>query len=345
MTSAFRRKHLLGIIPFLLASFTARAEADGGTIHTTTCGTDMTGALVMNPVASKVGVLYSQKRGMATGDAGYPISPDDFAVVRNLSKWVKDSVGSIVEAPANFPAFEWGVGATCPYLLVEAEATSEISNGRFLQDVDPTGPPANWGSVTITGTLAYSAGSNAYWNKIRMVTTVQRTALHHNFVFTPGNDYIMSVYINVISNTDARLDNIIISRGGAENNYLLDGVITPKNTVAPLGRHLLQFTIEQANVGGIDYLRVGNGVLGDCTADIEFEMFQLETGLVASSFIATTAPGGALTRPADVITVTVPAGVTEVIETVNEVVLAPKVVTPGTTYTIPAGRVSRIEMN
>lgn len=60
MASAFRRKHLLGIIPFLFASFTTRVEADGGTIHTTTCGTGTTEDFVMNPVASKAGVLYSQ---------------------------------------------------------------------------------------------------------------------------------------------------------------------------------------------------------------------------------------------------------------------------------------------
>ena len=63
----------------------------------------------------------------------------------------------------------------------------------------------------------------------------------------------------------------------------------------------------------------------------------------ATSYIPTT--GATATRLEDVITVTVPTGLTELIETIDGVELAPQVVVPATTYQIPEGNINSIKMN
>ena len=61
-----------------------------------------------------------------------------------------------------------------------------------------------------------------------------------------------------------------------------------------------------------------------------------------SSYIETN--GVAETRAEDIINVTVPVGATQVIETINNIEIAPQAITPGNTYEIPKGKISRIKM-
>ena len=344
----------------LISNLFQRATADGGVLGSSIgcidaaySSADNSSLLTMVPAFGKAGKLFS----IIPEDGG-----GDFAVVRNTTASYVGQGGLIRFAAANEPRFDWTNG--CPVLLDEDAATNlllhsnDFNNAVWIKSLT-LGISSGQQSPTVAGNegwtltdsdplsalqafqiFTFTGNDVCYSIRVRKTTgtptsyPVFQLAAYTDSTFFNANDFIFNTTtgsfvaasippVPQFSNPFARSKSLNsdwweIEIGGTKTNGTTGYVI-----VFPAASSN-GTTFSEAATGSATYY--GN---------------QLEFALSASSYIPTTT--AAATRNADVITITPPAGTSEIVTTFEDGTTQVVTSIPGT-FTIPNGRVAKVIM-
>ena len=279
-----------------------------------------TPSLLMIPSVFKSGALASVLPSDGTGD--FTVSRPSVATRVNVD-------GIIETMAADVPRIDYSDGG-CPVLLTEPQSTNLMlesepiakensSNNVVFESFDWSGQPFT-NCVKFDGTT-----SNHYGGNVLTSTEYTLSAFFkmddgsEPMVATTGGDTTGDVLF-VIGNAFA--SPTYAKKVSLGNNIWKVSVTGTSSEVNPNnnGFRILSNSGKGFRVVGID-LKIGN----DLTSYIKTE-------------------GTTVTCLADVITVTPPAGVTEIIETIDGVEQTPITTIPAT-YTVPVGNINSIEMN
>lgn len=334
----------------LISNLFQRATADGGVLGSSVAcidaaysSADNSSLLTMVPAFGKAGKLYSIIPESGAGD---------FAVVRGTTASYVGQDGLIRFAANNEPRFDWTNG--CPALLVEPAATNLILRSNEFSN-------AYWSKVfttVVTGEQDPEGLTTAFALRETAVTNIHGMELTAGFSVTSGTTYSFSIFAK-----DAgrffQFSTSLVGFGaniGAEID-LTNGTVTQtfggaSPIVQPFanGYYRISFaaTATSTTTANIfNYLApTSGGVLvpsyaGNTLLGVDIYGMQIEAGSVATSYIPTVA--ATATRNADVITVTPPAGTSEIVTTFEDGTTQVVTSIPGT-FTIPNGRVAKVEM-
>ena len=295
----------------IIEAYSNRVIADGGTIEALACVEAIVSGFITNPILA---MIPSGEKSTKL----YSVFPDDgtgdFTIVTS-QKYVTGSTGLLELVPANTPAFDYSDGSGCPALLVEDVSTNlafyseDFSNAWWTKQA----------SVTLTTGFLAPDGTNTA-TKVTGVIGV-------SYVLSPGG-----------------------LTSGISNKYIWakttvgTGVIhLGSNTSQPLAQFTVTNEWQRFNVSSFntDIYAVDFRNAGTTLSEIIVWGTQLEQSPTNSSYIYTA--GTAVTRAADIETVTTPAGVTSITETIGGVEQTPITVIPAT-YQIPNGLINKIIM-
>jgi hypothetical protein len=267
----------------------------------------MNPSLALLPCAYDAGKLYSVLPDTGAGD---------FTVSRNGTATFLGSNGLIQTAQANEPRLEFNTDGSFRGVLVEPAATNLLLRSQEFEN-------QSWIAINTTVTQNIFIAPNGTLTADRISISDATSRVSQTLSLGAGT-FTFSVYIYSGVSFTLRL---VAS---------VDGANVSRNITVSAGqwtRFAQTFTsttsLSNVQIRGI----VSNG-------DIFIWGAQLELGSVATSYIPTVA--STVTRPADLITVTVPSGVTEIKETVNGVETT--ITSIPTTYQLPNGNISRVLM-
>ena len=283
--------------------------ADGGTFVENGLPTISQDAkLVLTPNAYKAGKLYSAVPNDGTGD---------FTVDRNSTATYIGQDGLIKTALANVPRIDWTTGV--PVILRGLQRTNlieyseDFSNAAYVTKINP-----------IYNILDHEGGFTAI--NVTSDTANQNVFRHDNIVIDDGLIYTSSVYVKRVTGSGTILMANIL-------NIIVD--ITSQ-------------VLDDGKYHKVEVIRLSNRtdaffyILLDTIGDsIDICFCQLEQGSTASSYIPTN--GTTVTRLADNISVTTPAGVTSITETIDGVEQTPITTIPAT-YSLPVGNINKVKM-
>jgi uncharacterized protein involved in tolerance to divalent cations len=280
----------------------------------------------------------------------------DFDVVRATTAWYRDSDGLFKEASANVPRFQFNTDGSFAGLLVEPQRTNLVLRSQEFDD-------AYWTKESFTEITSNAAASpDGTMNADKYFVTSGETGFNRiNRLFTGltiGESLTFSIYVKADG-----------------YGFFLVRLVNFLSTSVNVGVNLINKVVTFADSGltvnlfdeGNDWLRIQiTGVLNDTTPRIFFRgqptatidnsigqftgdgtsgvfiwQAQLEQGTEATSIIPTTS--AAVTRNEDVIDVTTPAGVTEIVETFSDGSTNTETTIPAT-YQIPNGEIKSIVM-
>ena len=325
----------------LYYTFKNRVLADGGTFVENELPTiNQDASLVLTPNAYKAGKLYSAVPNDGTGD---------FTVDRNSTATYIGQDGLIKTALANVPRFDWSTGEAA--LLVEPQRINLIT---YSEDF-----------------------SNVYWNKSGLIsenkelttptglgiatlltenTGVAQHRIIKSFSFIVNQIYTLSIYVKRQEGTRQ------FQLGGSSGNiarayFNLDtiavGTLGGTNTRAGIKKisndwyYCSMEFLADTSSGNIFLSMTSSAAIdsetytGNGTSSMLFWGAQLEEASTASSYIPTN--GTTVTRLADNISVTTPAGVTSITETIDGVEQTPITTIPAT-YSLPVGNINKVTM-
>jgi len=296
-----------------------------------------TPSLLMIPSAFKSGVLASVLPSDGAGD---------FTVSRPSTASRVNSDGIIETMAADVPRLDYTEGG-CPVLLTEPQSTNLVKYSEdFTQWVKARSTILSNQAISPDGTL----------NAAKLSPTVSSGSHFIRYGLSITGDNTQSAYVKAAGHNFIQLHSAQTATDYC-NFDILNGVVGTFGSA-----------VESANIEDL-----GNGWFR-CSAHITTGSNGLLIGLVASNsagygagydalnttdgvyiFGAVNEPlsyvtsyikteGTTATRLADVVTVAPPAGVTEIIETIDGVEQAPITTIPAT-YTIPVGNINSIEMN
>jgi hypothetical protein len=291
--------------------------------------------LLLLPSAIKAGKLYSILPDTGAGD---------FTVSRNGTATYFDKDGLLKTAAAHVPRFEFDpLTGDFKGVLVEPSATNLILNSVFDGGYVPTEYIRRSGSDGSASIVNSIYGNSDGANAILFVCNNQNESIQQTVTIQANTQYSISIIIeNLTGQLTAR--NFLRFTGsgtGVVTEYLYNSEIILLNSFLPEGTGILTYRFQQNTTEGRGFVfGAGNGAAGNVTATLQVSRFQIEIGNNRSSYIPTVA--STVTRPADVIDVTVPVGVTEIKETVNGV--ENTITSIPTTYQLPNGQVSRVIM-
>jgi len=292
-------------------------------------------SLVLIPSGVKEGKLYSQKPLDGTGD---------FTVVRNSDATYVDKNGIIQTAPPNVARIDHTDGG-CGVLLREEQSTNlALWSEDFTQ----------WTmfSSLVNANAITSPDGNITSDKVSAngVNAIHRLA-SNSISRTSGVSYTVSIYVKY---SDCQY--IFINAGSfcnaqstfdIQNGTVSDTVLgTAKIQNLNNGYYKCSVTGTATTTGSIFFfvqlnptqsLAVDETFLGSESV----YLWGAELKEIEGSYIPT--QGTTVTRLADVVTVTTPAGVTSITETINGIEQTPIITIPAT-YQIPNGNINKIIM-
>jgi hypothetical protein len=310
--------------------------------------------LLMLPNSGKLSKLYSVLPEDGSGD---------FTVVRNGTARYFDKDGLLKTAPANTPRFEFNpLNRQYRGLLVENSTTNLITRSENF-NLDPwgtsgtivrTGNQTIAPNGTLTGTeVQFSIGGNLRTTQQSISSNVRYTfsCFYKNKNLTSSQNFRLSISNQRTAPNDFSVFTTI---------NLVNGTVSTPTVSGTIGTGYLQ----NSELSGIE--NVGNGwyrvflsivsgtassfafgliAIASTPTNNNMELYiwgaQLETNINPTSYIFT--QGSQVTRPADVITVTVPTGVTEVKYVLNDT-FTTELVTAGDIFTLPNGRITQLYM-
>jgi hypothetical protein len=284
----------------------------------------------------------------------YSLIPDtgagDFTVSRNGTATYFDKDGILQTAQADVPRFEFDpLTGDFKGVLAEREGTNIINNNNTS---------LNTGTAYTTNTILnneFGPSINGFYLEHGSGGSVNLGGFFIGNGFNTSND--TSVYVGfIIKNPSSNIMRIAISLlTPIFNNWINFGDLTVNNSntakVVKIGTdsYFVISATSYTSGGAGSALRAGlvgsfgsntsvagNFIIGGLTILLSNTAFSLDK---INPIITT---GSQVTRPADVIDVTVPVGVTEIKETVNGV--ENTITSIPTTYQLPNGQVSRVIM-
>ena len=300
-----------------------------------------TPSLLMIPSAFKSGVLASVLPSDGAGD---------FTATR------VNAEGLIETVSVNVPRIDYS-NTGCPVLLIEEQSTNEMFNSEFFDSVTWIQSLCLLTSIEVTNPIKNK--TNAYsFNEGN--SSGRHRVLSNLIDITQGEDYTLSFVIK--KQDDDWVQFILQTPEFSVNSWanfnLSNGTVGSSGTdaitkIKNLGGGWYNCSITSTAIqSGQTYpflMSINNTDMGrypsyigtgrDCFYVL---LGQLEDLSHPTSYIKT--EGTSVTRLADVITVTPPAGVTEIIETIDGVEQSPITTIPAT-YTVPVGNINSIEMN
>jgi hypothetical protein len=269
-------------------------------------------SLALIPCAFDTGKLYSVLPVDGSGD---------FTVSRNGTATYLGADGLLKTAQANEPRLEFNTDGSFRGVLVEHAATNLLLRSNTLIGT-------GWLLNESTTTADFGHSPRGLLEATRWLSNLDTTV--HALSFGPSGilenmTYTVSMWVksNTGSNQNFRL---IVSSSFLSNDF-----------TATNEWQRFSFTATRGTIG------TRYGILRDSLNspnDLLVWGAQLETGSVATSYIPTVA--SQVTRPADIITVEEPVGISEIKTTLNG---TESTITPtGGTYQLPNGHVSRVLM-
>ena len=275
--------------------------------------------LTKNFISSVKGFFVKWVGGTTETISSFPTNPidghDGFVIGVNSNKWVIGEDDILTEVLAGQPAYSYENGKA--QLLVEEESTNLLANSENVN-------ASNWilKRNAIYNVLDVKGGFNAI--NLTSDSNNQEVFRIANYTVTQGLMHSLSVFIKAVNVTGTVwLKNV--------NNQFVD--ITSD-----------LISNQYVRVSSIDISNLTNGyfliVLQNSGDSIDVCFPQAEQKSLATSYITTGTT--ATTRLADSITVTPPAGITEITETINGVDNV--ITTIPTTYTMPNGLIDKITM-
>jgi hypothetical protein len=301
----------------------------------------MNPSLAMLPCAFDTGKLYSVLPDTGAGD---------FTVSRNGTATYLGADGLLKTAQANEPRLEFNTDGSFRGVLVEGSDTN-----IFFPSNDFTNVIFNIGTLGISNRqLSNLASPDGALNCFEIIED-SNNSLHYTEyrrgIWVNGSTYTLSVFVKKVDR------NIFIS---ATNGLGAQAIFNFDNeTITTSGTNLISASFLKLNNGwfrisivfnsqttaatrlrfglvdGVNMTYQGNGISKSL-----FYGAQLTVNSLATSYIPTVATS--ITRPADIITVQEPVGISEIKTTLNG---TESTITPtGGTYQLPDGSVSRVLM-
>jgi hypothetical protein len=318
---------------------------------------DVDTILPLNPIlytpanAGKVSKMYSLIPDTGAGD---------FTVSRNGTATYFDKDGLLKTAAANVPRFEFDpLTGDFKGVLVEGSATNIL---RGSEGIDGT----SWGktNVSVTPNLITAPDGTLTADKIIENSENLTHGINNSLASFIGNAfYTISFFAKKSERSIIQVGGIgLLSNGENPQFDLENGVSLNTGTVGnaitnitALKNDWYKCTVVYGATGAgvlvinmLDKLDTGNagtitGTIyqGDGTSGLFVWGVQVETGSTATSYIPTTT--STVTRPADVITVTVPTGATQCVYVLDGVETTVSV-TAGSTFTLPQGLITQLYM-
>jgi hypothetical protein len=303
---------------------------------------DVDTILPLNPIiytpanAGKVSKMYSLIPDTGAGD---------FTVSRNGTATYFDKDGLLKTAQADEPRFEFDpLTGDFKGVLVEGSATNLVINSEpFTTNLGNKIQSISQGffqnSNNVTRIFESSGGATIFDSGYTIKTLgsiTQGVSTITSLLIRKGNQRFISINSTGAGGGVVDLDtNQIDNQTGATSEIfeLNDG----------WKRIVFRFNPTQSTTSVLRIAAVSSFAFNASTVIGTFELglLQLEIGSTnVTSYIPTVA--STVTRPADIIDVTVPVGVTEIKETVNGV--ENTITSIPTTYQLPNGQVSRVIM-
>jgi len=239
------------------------------------------------------------------------VGDGDFTVDRNSPKWVPNQYGVLTEVQPNEPSFIWEDGKKV--LLVEPQSENLITYSEDFSD-------ASWTKNNLTiesGYLAPDGSNNAY------------KVISGGISWMPQNygglsNHYRSIWARTVSGIGTT--QLCTHNGNSDNIF----TITEEWKRFKVNTDV---TSNQAFFYAVDFR--------GATTLSEVILWGAKAATDDSSYIPT--QGTTVTRLADVVTVAPPVGVTEIIETIDNVEQIPITVIP-ITYQVPNGNINKIVM-
>ena len=267
--------------------------------------------LLITPNAVKAGKLFSVIPSNGSRDC---------TVIRNTTGSRRNSLGNIVSASANVPRLTYLSSGAGPFLLDEEQRTNLILYSTDLSD-------ASWSKFTTVVTFNQGISPDGLNNAVKVVRGGGSDFLVQTYNNANVLNHARSIYAKTVTGTGtARL----LSFNGNTNNLF--------NITNEWQRFELNNYI---GTGGSVFYAVDFRGSGVTLSEILIWQPQAEVGVAASSSIFT--QGAAVTRNADVITATPPAGTVKITTTFSNNTTQVLTTIPAT-FTIPQGLIKQVLM-
>lgn len=293
--------------------------------------------LILTPNGYKAGTAYSLKPFDGTGD---------FDVVRATTATRVNSAGLIESVAANVPRINYSVGGGCPSWLVEPQATNLL---KWSEEFDNSSWIKPASTITANSTTAPNGTLTA--DTLIADTSNGQHRVDQSILGISGTTYTFSVYAKQkeYSYISLRTGNGSLINFNVELGTILNSAAGVTALIEEAGNGWYRCSVTQelttssTMFSRINIYDFSSGVnfTGDGTSGIYIWGAQLEQGSTATSYIPTT--GAAVTRNADVITTTPPAGTTEIVEYFADGTTNTETVIPAT-YQLPNGEIEKVVM-
>jgi len=298
-------------------------------------------SLVLIPSGVKDGKLYSQKPLDGTGD---------FTVSRNTDATYVDKNGIIQTALPNVARIDYTDGG-CGALLVEPQSTNlalwseQFDNAYWIKDGATISANATTSPDGYTNADKLEEDSSTGVHRYGKATFPSGTQRTFSVFAKKGERNFVCLFENNIVGPQVKGVIFNLNTGTLSLNNFPSYYINPTITDYGNGWYRCSATWTPLSLSvpsvGVSADGLTNSYAGTTGIGIFVYGAQLEVGTEANSYIPTTTTS--VTRAADIETVTTPAGVTSITETIGGVDQTPITVIPAT-YQIPNGNINKIIM-
>ncbi len=262
----------------------------------------------------------------------------DFNIATRSNKWVTNENGILTEVQAGLPAYTFKNGYA--QLVVEPQSTNLLKWSNNLINFSKSGISQTASDFFIENTsLSFHAVSSplVFTTNTDLTLSFDVKAKGRNYMYfrfaSGGMEQAFKLdLINGVVNDYLGFSSVLIEPIN-DGFFKVKAMVNSGSSVSTSAYFFLSDSLIYSTQGNPTY--TGDGVSG-----LFLKNIQCENNIIATSLIKTN--GSEVTRLADEITTTTPAGVTEITETINGVDNV--ITTIPTTYQMPNGLIDKITM-